>query len=184
MKIFTLFLSLSLSLPLSPLSAATPSYPLQKVEDGDTLVVDMDGQSSRLQLLGIDAPEDVVNPKLEKDLERTGLSEETLLNLGRRASNHLRNLIKPGQMITLHGNLKQRDKYGRIPVIAFSPDGHSLNAAMIADGYAMVLGRYPLDKTLKQRYQTLEAAARAEKRGLWGTDPGTMQAWSGRTDEQ
>ena len=179
MKIFTLFLFLSLSLPLFPLGAATPGYPLQKVEDGDTLVVDIDGQSTRLQLLGIDAPEDVVNPKLTIDLEHTGLSEETLLKLGRQASNHLRELVKPGQMIVLRGNLKQKDKYGRIPVIAFSPDGHSLNAAMIADGYAMVLGRYPLDKTLKQQYQTLEAAARAEKRGLWGTNPGTMQAWSG-----
>ncbi len=184
MKIFTLFLFLSLSLPLFPLGAATPGYPLQKVEDGDTLVVDMDGQSTRLQLLGIDAPEDVVNPKLKIDLERTGLSEETLLKLGRQASIHLRELVKPGQMIVLRGNLKQKDKYGRIPVIAFSPDGHSLNAAMIADGYAMVLGRYPLDKTLKQQYQALEAAASAEKRGLWGTNPGTMQAWSGRTDEQ
>ena len=99
MKIFTLFLSLFL--PLFPLWAAAPGYPLQKVEDGDTLVLDVGGQSTRLQLLGIDAPEDVVNPKLEIDLKRTGLSEEALLKLGRQASNHLRELVKPGQMIAL-----------------------------------------------------------------------------------
>lgn len=165
---------------LSPAWAGAPGYPLQKVEDGDTLVIDLDGQPVRLQLLGIDAPEDVANPKLERDIKRTGLDQEALLHLGHEASNHLRSLIHTGDRVQIEGDLGKRDKYGRVPVVAFASDGRSLNATMIADGYAIVLGRYPLDVHRRQQYQQLETQAIKEQRGLWGSAHQAMRAWSGR----
>ena len=62
-----------------PAMSASNLYPVKAVEDGDTLVVVAENQDVRIQLLGIDAPEDVPNPKLQKDLERTKLAEEVLI---------------------------------------------------------------------------------------------------------
>ena len=55
------------------------------VEDADTLLMQVAGASYRIQLPGIDAPESVMNPKLQRDIGRTGLSADTLLPLGQAA---------------------------------------------------------------------------------------------------
>lgn len=174
-------------LPLLVLLAASPiaqaqstSYPLLKVEDGDTLVVTIEGRPTRLQLLGIDAPEDVENPKLNRDMARTGLERGSLLQLGQGATLHLKSLAAVGSLLTLEGNLKRRDKYGRIPVVARLGAGDSLNAAMVGDGYAITLAGFPLDDSLVQALSELEHRASSEQRGLWGEHPLPMRAWSGR----
>ncbi|MEJ1343607.1 MAG: hypothetical protein RPU14_16295, partial [Candidatus Sedimenticola sp. (ex Thyasira tokunagai)] len=63
---------LLLTLPFSLATAGQPQHQasLISVEDGDTLVVKIKGEEKRVQLLGIDAPEDVENPKFTKDLQR------------------------------------------------------------------------------------------------------------------
>ncbi len=160
-------------------AAADPDYRLSAVEDGDTILVQIDGKERRLQLHGIDAPEDVDNPKLKRDLERTGLDRERLLALGRAASEHLRRLIREDAPLRLEGNLQRRDRYGRTPVVAYGGNGISLNEQMVADGYAVMIGRYPLDPAFKERLAAEQARAMDTKRGLWGSDPEAMRAWSG-----
>ncbi len=165
---------------LDSVLSAEHGYRVLSIEDGDTLLVEMDGRAQRLQLLGIDAPEDVANPKLHRDQQRTGLDADTLLALGRAATRHLESLIAPGQMVKLQGDLRKRDKYGRIPAIAYDQNGRALNDAMVADGYAVVLGRYPLDAETRDSLRRHEKRAIAEGRGLWGTYPAATIAWSGR----
>ena len=143
----------------------------------------MDGGAQRLQLLGIDAPEDVANPKLHRDRQRTGLDADTLIALGQTATRHLQSLVPPGQTVTLQGDLKKRDKYGRVPVIAANRDGRLLNEAMVEDGYAVVLDRYPLDDEFRDRLRRHEKTAVARERGLWGTHRAATLAWSGRVVE-
>ncbi|MCP5430278.1 MAG: hypothetical protein H6962_08775 [Chromatiaceae bacterium] len=53
-----------------------------QIEDADTLVVEVAGVSYRIQLPDIDAPENTMNQKLQRDIERTGLGAEALLALG------------------------------------------------------------------------------------------------------
>jgi len=154
---------------------------IEQVEDGDTVVAQIDGNTERLQLVGIDAPEDTDNAKLQRDEKVTGLSRERLLVMGAESSGHLRSLLPVGTTVTLSGNLKRRDRYGRIPVVLQTDDGVSINETMVADGYAVVLGRYPLDTALKARLQTLESAAIAGNKGLWGRYRDSTVAWSGRT---
>lgn len=159
--------------------AREPEYELAGIEDGDTILVEIDGRSRRLQLQGIDAPEDVDNPKLKRDQERTGLSGETLLTLGREATRHLQRLITPRDPLRLEGNLASRDRYGRTPVIAYGHNGLSLNEQMVADGYALMLTRYPLDPAFRERLSAEQARAMETRRGLWGRYPDAMRAWSG-----
>lgn len=161
-------------------TAGESSFRVQSIEDGDTLVVEIAGKAERIQLLGIDAPEDVENPKLDRDLQRTGLDKEALLTIGREATQHLTALIAPGQLVKLMGELNKRDRYGRISVIVYDPDGRSLNEAMVKEGYAVLLGRFPLEADFKHRLKESGKQAIANKQGLWKTHPAIVNAWYGR----
>jgi len=183
LRITTVFTCLLFSLA-APAWARNDAYTLTGVEDGDTILVEIDGKPRRLQLQGIDAPEEVDNPKLQRDRERTGLSREALLGLGREATRHLQRLIAPDDPIRLEGNLNQRDRYGRTPVTAYGGNGLSLNEQMVADGYALLMPRYPLDPAFQERLMAEQERARTRKRGLWGDHPEAMQQWSGIQSSQ
>lgn len=150
---------------------------LIKVEDGDTLLVNLAGAEERIQLLGIDAPEDTRNPKFEVDQKRTGLDEERLLTLGKAATAHLQSLIQPGQKLVLSGDLNARDRYGRIPAEAFTPSGLSLNVAMVADGYARVLYTDGSPEALRKRLEAVWMLANRNRPGLWSSRSTAFDAW-------
>ncbi|MCG8427291.1 MAG: thermonuclease family protein [Chromatiales bacterium] len=177
-----LILSLLLALPLT-LQAETASYPLVDIIDGDTLLVSIDGKQHKIQLLGIDAPEDVDNAKLKHDIGRTGLSAEQLLPLGKLATDFLKQQLSPNASVTLEGKLAARDRYSRIPAVVMDSEGQNINALMVAEGYAVVLGRYPLAQPLKQTLQTQEQSAMQEQQGLWGSHRQLMRQWSGKGDQ-
>ncbi|MBL3598749.1 MAG: thermonuclease family protein [gamma proteobacterium endosymbiont of Lamellibrachia anaximandri] len=155
-------------------------YKLLKVEDGDTLVVALAGGPERIQLAGIDAPEDTPNPKLQRDVQRTGLSEQVLLSIGEVSTAHLRHLVSPGQQVMLSGNLDRRDKYGRISLVVMGDQGNSLNEKMVADGFAVVLNRYPLESAFRGRLKKMEGEAFDQKRGLWGEYREIAMRWGNR----
>ena len=178
LRITTVFTCILFSLA-TPAWARNHTYTLTGVEDGDTILVTIDGKPRRLQLQGIDAPEDVENPKLQRDRERTGLGSEALLELGREATRHLKGLIAEDDPVRLEGNLNRRDRYGRTPVTAYGRNGLSLNEQMVADGYARLLTRYPLDPAFRERLTAEQERARTRRRGLWGEYPEAMQGWSG-----
>ncbi len=159
------------------LQAGNETYEIKALEDGDTLVVLANGEELRIQLLGIDAPEDTDNPKLQRDLQRTGLEAESLLKLGRQATRHLQLLVGEGD-VTLQGDLSARDRYGRVPMLVLNKDGRSLNDAMLDDGYAMVSGRTSATASEVQRWQQMEQASVAAGRGLWGDDAAIR--WRGK----
>jgi micrococcal nuclease len=159
------------------LCAADNWYGVKALEDGDTLVVMDNDQELRVQLLGIDAPEDMANPKLERDLQRTGLEAESLLKLGRQSTVHLQQLVGESE-VKLQGDLNARDRYGRVPMIVLNKEGKSLNDAMLEDGYAMVAGRTSAAASDVQRWQQMEQSAVSAKRGFWGDDAAIR--WRGK----
>ena len=155
------------------------SYHVKQVEDGDTLIVLSGSGEVRVQFKGIDAPEDVPNPKFQRDKERTGLDQE-LIQLGQLATRYLRELIGNGEVL-LEGDLQKKDRYGRVPMLVFGKDGESLNEAMISGGYAVVLEQYPLPAELKARWLQLEQEARANGAGIWSAPSrDAAEAWSGK----
>jgi len=170
--------TLLLLIPLLVHAGKQPAE-LLKVEDGDTLLVNLDGNETRIQLQGIDAPEDSANPKLTVDMKRTGLGAEALLPLGEAATAHLRSLANTGSRLMLSGNLDAPDRYGRIPAEAFTAEGLSLNAAMVADGYARPLPTDAVPESLRERLQMVWTLVRDKKPGLWSAHPETFRAWAG-----
>jgi len=162
---------LALLLAAANAAAATLEAPLIDVEDGDTLLVMLEGKPTRIQLAGIDAPEESPNPKFNLDRKRTGLPTETLLDLGRRATLHLRELAPPGTALVLTGDPRARDRYGRIVMEVKRGDGLSLNAAMVRDGFARALHA--------PAYLPLQKEAMKAGKGIWGAAPEAARKWAG-----
>lgn len=182
-KFYSRQLLIILLLSMGPLAkgGGNNHFKLIAVEDGDTITVQIGAEEKRLQLSGIDAPEDVVNPKLSKDIARTGLSNEALLELGKAATDHLMQLIAPGENLRIEGDLNRSDRYGRVPVQAYKKDGPSLNEQMVAEGYAVVLGRAALPEVVKSQLLNSQRQAQNEQKGLWGSHPAQTMLWSGQT---
>jgi micrococcal nuclease len=159
---------------------AEPSLIVVSIEDGDTLLVEINGKYERLQLTGIDAPETVENAKLKHDIGKSGLPISTLLKLGQLATTHLAHLVKPGDQLELITPLSKRDRYGRITALVRNNKPYSLSALMVTDGYATALRRHAPDENLKEQFIKLEQQAFDQQRGLWGEQRSETIAWSGR----
>ncbi len=162
-----------------------PMYNVVSVEDGDTIILSINGKNERVQLKGIDAPEDTENPKLKVDLKRTGLDKEQLLTIGKQATQYLQSLIYLSKnQVSLWADLKQRDKYGRIPVVVFDKDGMPLNHKMIEEGYAIMLKNPSLEENLSNALQINQKKALLNRAGLWRSHRNTMIQWSGIKADQ
>ena len=146
-------------------------------EDGDTLVIVIDGKRQRIQLAGIDAPEDVDNPKLQVDIKRSQLSRETLLKMGQVATEQLKFLLKSQAPFVLHFNPQRRDRYGRIPGDIVNARGESIAAQMVNNGYAIV-SRRSTPPDLIERLARLQHDALRQQRGLWGLYPQNSRRWA------
>jgi micrococcal nuclease len=117
------------------------------VVDGDTLDVTLNGQTERVRLIGVDTPEKFESDKLRRDVQRTGQDEQTIKVLGQRASDFTKSVIRPGLQVQLEYDQQPRDRYKRLLAFVWLPDGRMLNEAIICEGYANALTRYPFRKT-------------------------------------
>ncbi len=134
----------------------TAFYPVQKIVDGDTIDVTIQGNTERVRLIGIDAPESVTP---EQPVECYG--PEASVRTG---------ILLQGTQVRLEADPSQdnKDSYGRLLRYVFLEDGTLINERLIEEGYAR---EYTF--ATAYRYQTLftaaEARARASNLGLWGT---------------
>ncbi|MBU0654983.1 MAG: thermonuclease family protein [Gammaproteobacteria bacterium] len=178
-------LALSCAMLLTPYAAAETvaapqpvAFVVEAIEDGDTFSVNTQEGVKRIQLAAIDAPEDTENAKLQLDMKKSGLDKQTLTGMGKAATGHLQTLLPVGGEILLLADMTVTDKYGRISAEAFDQNGQSINAAMIADGYAIVLTKQPMDDARKEALLQHQQAAQEAQKGLWGSHPETVAIWS------
>lgn len=122
------------------------------VSDGDTFFMLIDGQSTRVRLAQIDAP-------------------EKKQPFGRRSEEALRAMVGRRQVSVTWGQL---DRYQR-PIVQAHVDGLDVNAELVRLGWAWVYAQYATDKSL----DALEQQARRERRGLWA-DAHPMEPWAWR----
>ena len=80
---------------------------VKRVVDGDTLVVDLNGQEERVRLIGVDTPESV-HPDDTKNIEA-----------GKIASDFTKSKLE-GKEVELEFDVQERDHYGRLLVATIS----------------------------------------------------------------
>lgn len=146
----------------SPEPASTAKYDWHTVVravDGDTLVVDINGTSTKVRLIGLDTPE-TVDPRKKVQC------------FGKEASDKMKQLVSVGY-VRLEEDASQGtyDKYGRRLAYAYvpadsRPEGIMLNLYMIAEGYGHEY-TYNLPYKYQAEFKAAETQAREGKRGLW-----------------
>ena len=112
------------------------------VYDGDTVLMNMNGEKRKIRLYGIDAPE---------------MSQE----FGDKSRALLSRLVEK-KKITV--SVTGEDRYGRVIGVIFV-DGMDVNALMLKNGAAWHYKDF--DKSTE--YAELESLARMERLGLWAT---------------
>ena len=117
-------------LSLGSVSAATSSPVttaiVTKIVDGDTLEVEIAGTTERVRLIGIDTPESV----------STSTPKQCF---GEEAALALKGLVVRGDVVTISADAERRDRYGRMLLYVYGPDGTFLNEWLLASGFADVL---------------------------------------------
>ncbi len=134
--------------------SAVETAHVQRVDDGDTLRVQMDGRIVRVRIFAIDAPE------LDQPYGREALDEARRL-LG-------------GRMVTV--TRRDTDPYGRL-VASLAIDGRDVGRDLVAAGAAWHFTQFSDSRVLA----AAEREARAERRGLWAlADP--VAPWRHRAE--
>ena len=154
-----------LTLLASPLHAQQTTT-VTRIVDGDTLkVFYLEGEES-IRLIGIDTPESRVNKKTKKDAKRSGQDIETIIAMGKRATEYVESLVKPGGLITIEFDVQERDRYKRLLGYVYLSNGKMLNEEIVKAGYASVM-TIPPNVKYKDRFLKAYQEARESKRGLW-----------------
>lgn len=136
---------------MSPLQRAV----VERVVDGDTVVLRIGGAREQVRLIGVDTPE-TVHP------------ERPVECFGPEASAHTRALLAEGTIVSVRRDAEARDVYGRLLLYVWrEEDDLFVNLDLVSNGYARTLDIAP--NTAHSRDFAAAAATAARSRlGLWG----------------
>jgi micrococcal nuclease len=121
---------------------------VERVVDGDTIRLRGVGA---VRLIGIDTP------------ETYGGRAECF---GPEATRYVEGLLPPGARVRYTVGEEPRDRYGRLLVYLYMPDGAALNYVLVTAGYATALTIRPNDRYAKV-FERAEKGARLAKSGMW-----------------
>lgn len=127
-------------------------YPVTRVVDGDTIVVNIAGEENKVRLIGVDTPESV-HP-----------DESRNVPYGKISSEFTRNALE-GKLVYLEYDVEPTDQYGRILAYVWLDDV-MFNKTLLTEGHA-VLATYPPNVRYVDEFTVLQTQARDQGKGLW-----------------
>lgn len=133
--------------------------------DGDTITVRLSNGLRNVRLIGVDAPEMHESGRMERELERSHLSEAAMTAMGRKSREFVLNRLR-GKRISLELDVEHYDGYGRMLAYVWLSEEALFNEELVRAGYARV---YTVPPNVRYARQLRDAAddARKQKRGLW-----------------
>ena len=132
-----------------------PNAIVDRVVDGDTIIVEIAGDRERVRLLGIDTPESVAENRPDQCY-------------GEESADYLRALLPVGTEVTLIRDVEARDQFDRLlAYVVRSSDQLFVNLDLLEQGYAGVL-IYEPNSFYRDLFESAEDAAFADDVGLWG----------------
>jgi endonuclease YncB( thermonuclease family) len=130
-------------------------YSVVHYDDGDTIVVDMNGAHETLRFVGVDTPE-------------THDPRKPVQCYGPEAAAFTKKLISDaGNKVRLSSDPEStnRDRYDRLLRYIYLPDGRLVQDELVKNGYAFYYPYFPFTKAAQ--FEADQNAARAAKKGLW-----------------
>jgi micrococcal nuclease len=154
--------------PPAVLGTVAPGYyRVREVADGDTISVDMNGQTERIRMIGVDTPE-------------THDPRKPVQCFGQAASDFTKNLIGNNPVrLESDEQSQNRDRYNRLLRYVYIPDGRLVQEEIIREGYGFAYTSFPFTKS--GLFRQLENEARESNRGLWGNCQLTPNDFGGFT---
>ena len=136
----------------SPQPAGTAA--VERVVDGDTIIVRVSGRRERVRFIGMDTPESV---KPNTPVQCFALA----------ASNRTKSLLPAGTAVRMVGDVEQRDTYKRLLAYVYrAKDNLFVNLSLVHDGYAVPY-TFPPNVAHTSEFVAAAADARDAGRGLW-----------------
>lgn len=128
-------------------------YQVSRFDDGDTIVVDMNGSNETVRFIGVDTPE-------------THDPRKAVQCFGVAATNFTKNLIGKNPVRLEADPLDtNRDRYRRLLRYVYLPDGRLVNAEIIKQGFGFAYTSFPFQKL--DEFRNYEKKAREQGNGLW-----------------
>ena len=128
---------------------------VERVVDGDTIKVRLDGQTETVRYIGMDTPE----------TKKPGTPVQCF---GKAATAENERLVD-GERVRVTPGVEERDRYGRLlAYVRRERDGLLVNEELLRGGFARTLTIAPNDR-YEARFAAVEARARAAGTGLWGS---------------
>jgi len=132
---------------------STRSGRVERVVDGDTILVSLSGRRARVRYIGINTPE-------------THHPTKPVQCYGRAAAAFNKQLVG-GEIVRLVRDVEERDRFGRLLAYVYrARDGLFVNAELARRGFARTLTIAP-DVRHAARLAALAREARDAGRGLW-----------------
>lgn len=143
------------------------TYRVVKFDDGDTIVVDMNGVEEKVRFIGVDTPE-THDPRKAVQCFGTAAAAYTKQRIG---STPVRLQTDP-----LSTN---RDRYNRLLRYVYLPDGTLMNLDIIQQGYGFAYLSFPFTKS--DEFRSVQTTAREQSKGLWNSCDPTPNQYGGYT---
>jgi micrococcal nuclease len=153
-----ILVAVALSLLVSCSSGATTEnevlITVLKVIDGDTVDIDIKGNTERVRLIGVNTPE-------------TKHPTKPIECFGPEASAYLTQLLPKGTHVRIERDIEARDRYGRMLLYLYrESDNLFINLDLVSHGYGIPMS---IEPNTFHRNDFVHAAALAETTnvGLW-----------------
>lgn len=129
---------------------------LIKIIDGDTIKVIINGKEETVRFLLVDTPE-THHPRLG------------VQTYGPEASAFTKQLLSEST-VQLEKDVSERDKYGRLLMYVYTPDGRSVQEELLKSGLARVAYVYPPNTKYVDEYNTIQKTAQKNNVGIWSIE--------------
>jgi endonuclease YncB( thermonuclease family) len=143
----------------SPSTVVEANAIVERIVDGDTIDVEIDGRHERVRLIGVDTPE-------------TKRPDTPVECFGPEATAFTTSLLAEGTPLRLERDVVGRDDYGRLlAYVHRATDGLFVNAELVRAGYARTL-TIPPNVAYADAFVDAARAAEASDAGLWSACAG------------
>lgn len=117
-----------------------------RIIDGDTIEVEINGETYRVRYIGMDTPEE----------------GDDFYDQATEANSQL----VEGQTVLLVKDVSETDRFGRLLRYVYLQDGTFVNAELVKQGFALA-ATFPPDVAFQDLFVALQQEARDEGNGLW-----------------
>lgn len=137
-----------------------------RIVDGDTFVINFNGEIEKVRLIGVDTPESKRNRKAKRDAAEYNENLDDIISMGKEAAAYVKTLIEPDKIVKVEFDVQERDQYGRLLCYVYLRNGKMLNKILVEEGYAQVY-TFPPNVKYQDLFLAAQHFARENNKGFW-----------------